>query len=108
MNIRSRLFLAAVTAAFLIALAAGTATASRSFSVVGGGRAILAVANGTSRLTFRGSNGVDVINNVTLHGSIHPLIAKTVGALVGVINRVTTGPEAECRTNVGSTARRRP
>jgi len=101
MPYRSKLLLAALIATLLVALSAATATASRSFSVVGGGRAILAIANGERRLTFQDPNtGTEVINLITLHGSIHALIAKSAGSLVGVVNRVTLGPEAECRTNI--------
>jgi len=98
MHTRSKLLVAALTAALLLALGASTASASRSFSVVGGGRAILAIANGergSTRLTFAGESGRLVISDVTLHGSLHSLIAKTRGALAGVINAIRT---ANCRT----------
>jgi len=97
MHIRSKMLMAALTAALALAVGAGTASASRSFSVVGGGRPILAIAP-AGGLTFAGSNGVNVISNVTLHGSVHPLIGKTHGALAGVINSILT---ANCRTSIG-------
>ena len=101
MHARTKLLGAALAATLLLALGASTATASRSFSVVGGGRAILAIASGETRLTFRGNTGIDVIQLVTLHGSIHGSIAKTEGSLVGAITNVLVGAEAECRSNIG-------
>jgi len=99
---RSRLLFSAFVAVMLLAMGASTAAASRSFSVVGGGRAFLAIANGTRRLTFEDlATGLQVIQLVTLHGSIHSLIAKSIGALVGVINRVSIGPREECRDSLG-------
>jgi len=101
MHARTRLLTAALAAVILLALSAGTATASRSFSVVGGGRAILAISLGS--LTFEPSSGsTRVISRVTLHGSVHSLIAKTAAALAGIITGVRTG---ECRTNVGLSCR---
>jgi len=100
MRIRSTL-LAATAAVLLLALGTGTAAASRSFSVVGGGQAILAIA---TALTFRDpATGVNIINRVTMHGSIHSLIAKTVGSLAGVITSVLTGDETVCRDSLGVT-----
>jgi len=93
----TRLLTAALASVVLLALSAGTATASRSFSVGGGGRAILAISLGS--LTFEPSGGgTRVISRVTLHGSVHSLIAKSVGALAGVITSILT---SECRTSVG-------
>jgi len=86
------------TTALLLAIGSATATASRSFSVVGGGRAILAIAAGERAVTFTAA-GVNFIQDITLHGSLHSLIAKTPGSLVGVINRVSTG--ANCRSSAG-------
>jgi len=89
MRVGFRLFLSLVAVLLLLAVTAGSATASRSFSIVGGGKAILAIS--LTLLTFSGSNGVNVISDVTLHGSIHSLIAKTRGALAGVITGVLIG-----------------
>jgi len=88
MHLRTKLLSAALAAAFLLALGAGTASASRSFSVVGGGRAVRATARA---LTFAGSNRSRAISDVTLNGSVHSLTGKTRGALVGIITRGETG-----------------
>jgi hypothetical protein len=101
MRIRSKLLLAALTAALISTLDAGAASASRSLSVIRGGRAILAIADGERKLTFEGDNGVQIINSVTLHGSLHGLFSKVSGALLGVINRVTVGSRELCRSSIG-------
>jgi len=93
---KARLLGAALIAALLLALGAGSAAASRTFSVVGGGRAFLLISQG--RVTFTGDNGANWISEVTLHGTIHPSLPKTAGALQGAITSVRDGG---CRSSVG-------
>jgi hypothetical protein len=97
MRTRLRLLVAALAASLLLALSAGTATAARSFSLSGGGQAILAI----SRVTFEANNGVQVANNVTLHGSLNSSIAKTPEALAGVITSVLFAARETCVTSEG-------
>jgi len=88
------------TTALLLAIGSATATASRSFSVVGGGRAVLAIAAGERAVTFEdGTTGTQFIQDLTLHGSLHSLISKTNGSLIGIVTRVSSG--ANCRSNLG-------
>jgi hypothetical protein len=94
----SRLFVAVLAASLLLALGASTATAARSFSLNGGGQAILAIS---ARFTFEGNNGVRVANGITLHGSLHGAIAKTSGSLAGVVTSVLFGGRGECASSVG-------
>jgi hypothetical protein len=87
MHQRSKLLLAALTAALLLAIGAGTASANRSLRVTGGERAISATAE---RLSFRGSNGINVISDVTLNGRVNASIGKGAGSAVGTITEATT------------------
>jgi len=98
MRIYSKMATAVLTAVLALVLVGGTASASRSFSVVGGGTPARFIGP-VGGLTFAGSSGVNIISNTTYHGSIHPLIGKTHGALIGISDRIL---KANCRTNVGA------
>jgi len=96
MSLRIRLLVVALATIAVVASAAVPASASRSFSVVGGGRAISGVSSGG--ITFAGASGTNIIANATLTGSVHSLIGKARGALLGVITRAQF---SECRSNIG-------
>jgi len=96
MHVPLRPLMAGLVAVLLLALGTGVAAASRSFSVVGGGRAILAISSST--LTFENGSGTNLIVDVTLHGSIHPTLPKVRGALIGIITSIST---ANCRSSTG-------
>jgi len=97
MQFHARIIIAALAATIALALGTGAASASRSFSVVGGGRAVRGIGRG---LTFTAAeSGIQVIGDVTLTGSVHSLIGKTAGTEVATITRVDN---ANCRTNIGA------
>jgi hypothetical protein len=79
----SKLLLAAVTSALLLALVASTATALRSLEASPAG-AITA----TAPVTF--TSGTNVTSSVTLTGELHRNIPKTRGALAGFIRGCTS------------------
>ncbi len=91
MRNRSKLLLAALGAAVLLAAAVGTASAAR---LQVSGQSITAVWRA---MTFRApAVGVSVSCPVTLEGTLHSrTIIKTPGSLIGYIARATVG-EASC------------
>lgn len=97
MHNRSKLLIVALIAAFLLALGAGAATASRSLVTTGGGQNITGTQGA---LVFVGSNGVRMTCEVTLSGSIHAAIAKAARALMG---HLFAAPTRNCRNTFGIT-----
>jgi hypothetical protein len=96
MHTRSKLLLAALTAALALTLGATTANASRSFSAIN--NTLLTYVS--PALTFTGSpNGDQVICPVTLTASLHSVAAKVAGTLIGFVNGSRVG---RC-TNSGGT-----
>jgi hypothetical protein len=94
----SRLLLLALVASFALSLGAGTSTASRSLQAEPAGAARMT----TRALTFAEPEGLNIISEVTMTGSLHrEAIAKTRGTLVGFVTRVDT---ANCRTSLGGFA----
>lgn len=94
---RTKLVIAALGAAVLMASAVGTATANR-----------ISVSNRNIRavwreLTFFNEDGsVTIACPVTLEGTFHSsTIVKVRHTLVGYITRAIAGPLASCRDNVG-------
>jgi hypothetical protein len=97
MHTRSKLLLAALTAALALTLGVSTANASRSFSSIN--NTLLTYVS--PALTFQGSGGNRHICAVTLTASLHSIARKSIGELVGFVN----GGRAErCRNNLGSRA----
>jgi hypothetical protein len=94
MRNRSKLLLAALTAALALTLGAATANASRSFSATN--NTLLSYTS--PALTFQGVGGQELICAVTLTASIHSVIAKLRGALAGFVNG---GRASNCRNNLG-------
>lgn len=89
MRLHGKLLLAALTSALVLAVLASTATASRGISVAPSG-----ALQGTAGVTFTSTPaGRSFTSLVTLRGSLHRTIAKTVGALVGLIT--------DCRSTLG-------
>jgi hypothetical protein len=86
--------MAALTAALLLALGAGAANASRSFSVTN--NTLLTYTS--PGLTFSGPAGRRIICAVTLTASLHSVVAKVRGTLAGFVN----GGRAErCSNSTG-------
>jgi hypothetical protein len=94
MHTRSKLLLAALTAALALTLGASAANASRSFSATNN-TLLTYVSPG---LTFIGSpGGNSFICAVTLTASLHSVAAKVRGTLIGFVNG---GRFERCRNNV--------
>lgn len=86
MHRRSKLLLAALTAALLLAVTVGTASANRLAYSETGYRIAFAP------LSFVPSFGSTVRCPVTLAGSLHSrTVTKTAGLLIGYVNSVTVG-----------------
>ena len=95
---KGKLVVAALAAMLIMAIGVGSASASRGFSPSA------STFGATARaLSFTGSNGVRVICDVTLGGSLHSTIAKTPGTLGGFI---TSGRVAEERCTAAGGAER--
>jgi hypothetical protein len=102
MHTRSKLLLAALTAALALILGVSTANASRSFSSIN--NTLLTYV--APRLTFTGSpNGNRHICDVTLTASLHSIARKAIGELLGFVNG---GRISNCRNNFGTAARAIP
>ena len=82
MRTHTKLLLAALTTALLLSSAAGTAMALRSLGV----NETNLTANG--RETFAGSNGINVICNLTLTATLNSSIEKRAGNRVGGLTGV--------------------
>lgn len=92
----TKLLMAVLTAALVLSLAAGTAAALRSLSVVGE-----TTVTGSGVVTFtKTGGGVEVICPVTIIKTLARVIAKIENTPLGRIISITTNrPEANCRTN---------
>lgn len=89
MRLYGKLLLAALTSAVMLAVLASTASANRGIQFEPSG-----AVQGTAGLTWTSSPaGRRFTSLVTLRGSLHRTIAKTVGALAGVIT--------DCRSTLG-------
>jgi hypothetical protein len=96
MHTRSKLLLAALTAALALTLGATTANASRSFSATNN-TLLTYVSPG---LTFGGvPSGSSFICPVTLTASLHSVAAKVAGTLIGFVNGSRFG---RCTNSVGT------
>lgn len=92
---RRALLTVASTVALLLTFGSAAATANRSLVTSGGGRAI---SGGVRGLVFAGSNGLNKTCDITLNGSIHSSIQKTVGALMGFFTSMAI---SNCRNSLG-------
>jgi hypothetical protein len=100
MHIRIRLLMAALTAALALSLAATTASALRSLSVVG---STTVSANGLVKFIQRGG-GTTVECKVTIVRTISRIIPKIAGTLLGAIIAIITdrAGNPNCRSSLGT------
>ena len=99
MRLHTRLMLVALSAAILLSLAASTALALRSISVVGE-----TTATATGRVSFVSSEGGSTVQcNITLVRTISSAIPKTAGILLGAIIDVRPAiGEPNCSSSTGT------